>query len=309
MSKSKNTNQQRPWGVDKLEPSGVIAVNFDHVKAGWEQWVCVLSDLHWDNPKCQRQILKRDLELVKERGAVAIITGDLFCAMQGKYDPRNQKGDTRDEHNKPNYLNQLVRDSLNYFEDYAEHIAFVSYGNHETSIIDRCGFDLIEAFVDGLNDRKGTDIKVGGYNGYARMKFQINKTKNTSFLWYYTHGAGGGGEVTKGTIQAQRRAVWNPDAKLITSGHIHEQWLMHNTRYRVSDTNHGYLDSQVHISVPTYKEEYNDGKPSYHTLKGRPPKPLGCQWLRLFYDRGRIRMAVETVFDMTSDMNRASSRL
>jgi hypothetical protein len=282
--------------------SGIIQIEFDDIKAGWEQWFCIMSDIHWDNPKCDRVMLKRDLEQAKQRKALIVMTGDIFCLMQGKYDPRSQKGDTRTEHNKPPYLNSVLSDSLNYFSPYSDNILMASYGNHETSIVDRCGFDMIDGFVQGLNATTDKPVLKGGYNGYIRMNFLVHKTKRQSLLWYYTHGHGGGGEVTKGVLQAQRRAVWNPDAKLITSGHIHEQWLMHYPRYRVTDNNKSYLDSQLHIQTGTYKEEYQDGKPSYHTLKGRPPKPLGCSFFRLFYDRSRIRLAVETVFDMGTEL-------
>jgi hypothetical protein len=36
---------------------------------------------------------KRHLELARKRNAVIIDGGDLFCAMQGKYDPRSDKRD------------------------------------------------------------------------------------------------------------------------------------------------------------------------------------------------------------------------
>jgi hypothetical protein len=177
-----------------------------------------------------------------------------------------------------------------------------------SSVTDRTGFDIIEGLVKGLNSADTeANILRGNYTGYIRFNFRINKTKQQSVLWYYTHGHGGGGEVTKGVLQAGRRAVYNPDAKIVSSGHIHEQWVMHYPRYRVTSTNKTYLDSQVHIQTGTYKEEYNDGKVSYHILKGRPPKPLGCTFFRFFYDRGKIKLAVETEFDMSSDLNSEST--
>lgn len=294
--------QELPVEMSQMSDNGIINVDFKNVKAGWSQWICLMSDLHWDNPKCKRTLLKRDLDQATARNAQIFITGDLFCLMQGKYDPRKQKGDTLPEHESPSYLNRVLKSGIEYFEPYADNISMISYGNHETSILDRCGYDVIEGIVDGLNGTAPkSKVLKGNYNGYIRFNFSINSTKRQSILWYYTHGHGGGGEVTKGVLQAGRRAVWNPDAKIVSSGHIHEQWLMHYPRYRVSLQNKTYLDSQVHIQTGTYKEEYNDGKPSYHVLKGRPPKPLGCSWFRFHYDRGKIKMSVETTFDMSAD--------
>jgi hypothetical protein len=51
----------------------------------------LLSDIHWDNPHCDRVALKKHLTLAKEEGAKVAINGDFFCLMQGKYDPRRSK--------------------------------------------------------------------------------------------------------------------------------------------------------------------------------------------------------------------------
>ena len=44
----------------------------------------LLSDLHWDNPHCDRVALAKHLTLAKEEGAKVAINGDFFCLMQGK---------------------------------------------------------------------------------------------------------------------------------------------------------------------------------------------------------------------------------
>ena len=45
--------------------------------------VLLLSDIHWDNPKCDRELLKRHLDQAKEIGADVLLNGDTFCLMQG----------------------------------------------------------------------------------------------------------------------------------------------------------------------------------------------------------------------------------
>ena len=36
----------------------------------------LISDLHWDNPHCDRALLKRHLDLALERNAVIMVFGD-----------------------------------------------------------------------------------------------------------------------------------------------------------------------------------------------------------------------------------------
>jgi UDP-2,3-diacylglucosamine pyrophosphatase LpxH len=53
--------------------------------------VLLISDIHWDNPKCKRDLLKRHLDQAVEQGADILFNGDTFCLMQGAYDPRKSK--------------------------------------------------------------------------------------------------------------------------------------------------------------------------------------------------------------------------
>jgi len=64
-----------------------------------------ISDVHWDNPKCDRETLVRHLDRFPD--AKIAINGDLFCYMQGRFDPRGSKKDILPEHNKANYLDAV----------------------------------------------------------------------------------------------------------------------------------------------------------------------------------------------------------
>ena len=93
----------------KRDHASLITVRMDLDSiSGWEQWFFLKSDDHWDNPKCKRDLLKRDLEKAKARNAGILGVGDLFCAMQGKYDKRSSKDDVRPEHQNGRYLDSLV---------------------------------------------------------------------------------------------------------------------------------------------------------------------------------------------------------
>lgn len=84
--------------VSKVMADGpVVSVYFDDVQAGWEQWVMLSSDRHHDNIHCDRRLERRHLEQAAARSALIVDAGDLFCAMQGKYDPRSSMDDIRPE--------------------------------------------------------------------------------------------------------------------------------------------------------------------------------------------------------------------
>lgn len=77
--------------------------------------LAILSDLHWDNPKCDREKLTAHLEYCKKNDIPIFVNGDFFCLMQGKYDPRRNKRDIRPEHNVANYLDAVIEDAVNFF--------------------------------------------------------------------------------------------------------------------------------------------------------------------------------------------------
>ena len=111
----------------------------------------LISDLHWDNPKCGRELLKSHLEEAKRRKAGVIVNGDFFCLMQGRGDPRRSKDDILPEHNNGRYLDSAVDTAVEWFAPYAEQLLVLGYGNHETSIIQYQETDILLRFATILN--------------------------------------------------------------------------------------------------------------------------------------------------------------
>jgi predicted phosphodiesterase len=242
--------------------------------------VLLISDIHWDNPKCNRDLLRKHLEQAKEQNADVLLNGDTFCLMQGAYDPRKSKSDIRPEHNKANYLDAVVNDAIEWFSPYAHLIKVVGYGNHETAILKRQETDVIDRFVFGLNAANKTEVQVGGYGGWIVYKFKRHGCVKHYKIKYF-HGSGGGGVVTKGTIQFNRMASMVEGADMVWMGHVHEDHELTYTVESINSANTVQLKEVLMIRTPTYKEEYNEGKGGWHVERGAPPKALGGRWLEL----------------------------
>lgn len=238
-----------------------------------------MSDLHWDNPKCDRALLKKHLDKCMEEQRYVILNGDTFCLMQGKYDPRRSKKDIRPEHNKPNYLDAVIQDAVEWFTPYKDILMFVGYGNHETAIIKNVETDPLQRFVDLFNMKNEANLGIGGYGGWLvlRMKPWETSQRFASKKIYYYHGSGGGGPVTKGVIQHQRQMADIEGADIITMGHVHELYTMiWSKKYLQQDTYVPSIRDVHHFRTGTYKDEYDDGYMGWHVERGAPPKPTGC---------------------------------
>jgi predicted phosphodiesterase len=254
----------------------VLTIRHNDIALGWEQRYLLIADVHWDNPHCDRKMLDRHLTEALERNAGILCFGDWFCAMQGKYDKRSNKESIRPEHKTGNYIDSIVDTAADYLKPYSERFLMLSDGNHETSIRSHLETDLLARLCQQAS------IQHMGYSGFVRFMFQRKAGMRSTRRLYFHHGAGGGGPVTKGTIQTNRRAA-SVDADIFVSGHIHESWALENVIVKMNDSGQVTLSTQTHVQLPTYKQEFNM-QGGFHIEKGRPPKPLGGWWLVFHYD-------------------------
>jgi hypothetical protein len=251
--------------------------------------IAMLSDIHWDNPKCDWNQLKKDLDYCKENDIPVMINGDMFCLMQGKGDRRGNKSDIRPEHNNAKYLDSIVETAVEWFLPYAHILTVIGYGNHETAIIKWQETDILQRFVDLLNYKAGSSVYTGGYGGWLVVRQHISENINTSFKIKYFHGSGGGGVVTKGALNLTRALEMYEDFDVFTMGHIHENASRNDVRDTISyNTKQGYRQEhkQIHLMLTgTYKEEYGDGSKGWHVERGAPVKPTGGRILVFESDR------------------------
>jgi len=275
------------YTVHKPEKN-VLLVTFDKVSQGFEQWVMLSSDRHHDNIHCRRDLERKQLEQAVERGALITDFGDLFCAMQGKYDSMD---DIRPEDVGEDYLDRIVLHAAESYEPYSKHWLMMAWGNHESRIRKHNGTDLVNNLIFRMNTAYGANIQRGWYGGWVIFRFKIHKTKTYSRTLYYfhgSHGSGGGAPVTRGTIQHSRQAVYAPDADIIVNGHIHQSWILARKRLRVSQKGIPGTDIQWHVRTPGYQDAYGDGSEGWEVEKGLDPRAQGCIWLRFYYSDGRI---------------------
>ena len=262
--------------------------------------VAVLSDLHWDNPKCDRVLLKKHLDYCLANNIYVVITGDLFCLMQGRGDNRRNKSDILPEHNNYKYLDSIVETAVEWFTPYAHILTVIGYGNHETAIIKWQETDILQRFVDLLNHTTGSNVFTGGYGGWIIYESHIKTNVRASFKHKYFHGSGGGGIVTKGAINLTRALETYEGFDLFSMGHIHENSCRNDSREVLhvhSAVTEIRLKQIHHCITGTYKEEYEDGAQGWHVERGAPPKPLGGRIIMITSKvgkKGTIEKAIDS---------------
>lgn len=286
---------KRLWHLTKASNACVdIRVDSFRRRNDWQFWVLLTTDRHWDNPDSDWDLQRKHLDQAAERDWPVIDNGDFFCCMQGKYDKRASKDKLRPEHQNGRYFDSLVKTASDFFGPYASQFAVIGEGNHETSITKRHETDLIERLVSSLNTNHGGQIEKGGYGSWVRFLFYDGQSRFVVKMKRY-HGHGGGGPVTKGVIQTNRRAAYLSDADIVFTGHVHEDWRLVIMREHLTTGGNVQHRKQLHICGATYKDEYKDGSGGWHIETGKPPKPIGAVWLKFWFDGKKSQIQFDAV--------------
>ena len=270
----------------------VLICQFSEISSGWQKWILLSSDRHFDSPHSDRALQKQHLEQAKERDALIVDVGDFFDAMQGKTDPRAAYSEMRPEYLGNDYFNRIVDDAAKFLQPYAKNFLMLGRGNHETKVAQKNNIDLTSLLVSKL-----PGARAGGYGGYVKFSFKRERFQQ-SYNLKYMHGWGGGGPVTRGVIDTNRQAVYLPDANIVVNGHTHDAWYMPIARERFNQAGTLTKDIQHFVRTPGYKDDFGDGSGGWHIETGKPPKPKGCAWLRFYWlDQG---VHIQVIPDITA---------
>ena len=261
----------------------VVTLRHAGVDASWTQRYLLLADVHFDSPFCNRRLLRSLLQQAQDTGAGVFSFGDFYDAMQAREDKRSSKSDLMPQYKAGDYINRLIDDAAEFLEPFAKSIVFLSMGNHESAILKHLEVDILLLLAGRLGVCKM------GYAGFVRFLFsrgRDGRSGNSRKVLYFHHGAGGGGEVTKGVIQMQRTQA-KVVADIYVSGHIHEQQALWTRRTELSNAGVPVTPDLLHVRIPTLKDEYSlEG--GYHIEKDRPAKPIGAWWLEFSHDASEL---------------------
>ena len=250
-----------------------------------EFWALLRGDAHHDNPHSDHDKERADLDEAVRHGAAIIDVGDFYCAMGGRFDGRRSRAhSTRPEHAMADdYLDSLVKHGSAWLAPYSRNIAVMLEGNHETAIRKNLETDLTQRTIERINATTGSRIHFGSYGCYIHLKFRRWHKKITRWMHAY-HGSGGGGLMSFDSLRVRRQGSYHPNADIIVCGHVHERWALETSRQIVTAQNGKYgmrLETQHHIRVGCYKDEYGHGQGGWHVERGAPPKPIGAMWMRV----------------------------
>lgn len=236
----------------------------------------LLSDVHFDSTKCDRDMLKNHLDKALALKASVYIFGDWFDLMQGMYDPRRSYSSLRPEYKSITYLDDVINDAVEFLEPYREVLAMVGRGNHETNIEKRLSTSPIDRLVGAL----GGGIMAGPYSGWVQLVYSRNANNHGGRhqrMLHFHHGYGGNAPRSKGVLNVDLDQKEWPDADVIVSGHTHQKWHVPMSVERITDRLNTYEDTVHHLKLGSYKKL--DRFAGWEVEKGFQQPRLGGWWM------------------------------
>ena len=133
------------------------------------------SDAHHDNKMSDRRLELSHLQEAKKKGYGILDFGDLFCLMEGKWDPRKSPTHAREEYLGKPYYDAVMQGAINTYSNYSENWLMMAPGNHETSFKKHNETDPTSNLVERINERTGSKIERMPYCGWIIFRCRVGK--------------------------------------------------------------------------------------------------------------------------------------
>ena len=243
----------------------------------------LLSDVHFDSVKCDRDLLTKHLDEALAQKASVYVFGDWFDLMQGMYDPRRSYSGLRPEYKSITYLDDVINDAAEFLEPYKDIIAMISRGNHETNIEKRLSTSPIDRLVGMLN----SGITAGPYSGWVQLSYLPGEREEGRYqkMLHFHHGYGGNAPRSKGVLNVDLDQKEWPDADVIVSGHTHQKWHVPMSVERITHRLNIQEDTVHHLKLGSYKKL--DRFAGWEVEKGFAQPRLGGWWMDVELRRTR----------------------
>jgi hypothetical protein len=253
------------------------------------------SDIHLDNPKCNRDLLKKHLKQAQGVGGHALFFGDVMCLMQGKKDRRGSKSSIRPEHLGSNYFDLVFSETAEWLSPFSSTILMMSDGNHETAVLNNQEVDPLGNVVRLMRELYKSPVEHMRYQGWIWFTFyRAGETREHSArrcTLFFHHGAWGG-VVSKGVLGGMRYSSLAPESSIIVNGHNHERSIVSHPCYRLNENGKQRVSQRWHVQTGCYKEEFEDGA-GWAVERIVMPKSLGGVWLKLWPTREGVEISLE----------------
>lgn len=184
-----------------------------------------LSDIHLGNALCAKKHFKNSVNrYADDPNAYFLFVGDLFDGILPQtHDKRFKQSMLDPDYVSDRPINDCVKDAVKILAPIKDRILCMCDGNHELSVMDRCGIDMTGMVLDGLG--LSQDVRLG-YAGFVILTFPYaaagsDPGHTKSLTLYVCHGVGGAGKTEGGFMTTIGNNAKCYQADIQIYGHNH----------------------------------------------------------------------------------------
>lgn len=252
--------------------------------------ILMATDVHFDSKYCDRDLLKKHMDMAVETGSMVFFNGDLFDVMGCEKDPRSKSSDIRPEYISPerSYLDLVIEDVYEFLKPYKDNIMAIGYGNHETAIMKYRDTDPIYRLKTMLDSTGGPKVPLSGYKGVLKIlnvqSLEHGTSRGASANTYiaHHHGYGGNARRSKGILTADIEIGEYPFADIIFSGHTHQKLFLPMNTYDINNKSVLSLKKKFWLKGGSYKDT-SDKSFGFEVQKGFGLTVSGGWWIDIRY--------------------------
>lgn len=286
----KTKGNKLPFQIAKISHNITKAQIYAPQNEDFKFSVLALSDTHIDSGKSDHDLFHNFCSQALETKSGIFINGDFYDCMAGPDDRRNARSTLRSEISRKKYFDDIIHLGTKLLHPYRFNLISIGQGNHESSVSNHYGTDLIERTV-GIMSERGSSVTNGHYSGWLDIKLVPSHKGHQVLRIYYHHGSG-----YSSMSKVKESCGEMPDADVSLFGHTHRHWLERLNRKRRT-SNGIYDDEQLILGVPGLKDDtiddgivrkkgiYGSKSSDWATEKGIRSKPLGAWWIDFTWSR------------------------
>jgi len=230
-----------------------------------------LYDIHAGHVNCDKNELKKYLA-DSDESTYFIGGGDMIdaviCSDVKRY--RKSGDDTKSEA----IIDEQIETIYDVIQGYRERILGLMLGNHEDTILTKCGTNPIKRLCAMLSTKEH-DVKYLGYSCLIKLCMRTDKGIGRSLDIRAHHGWGGGTRTQGGSITKYSNDIKYWYADIFLFGHDHRRQFDEVPRLALSGKKL-VARPQLICLCGSYKKSYSvDGSVTYEEKGGFPPTHIG----------------------------------
>lgn len=246
-----------------------------------------LSDVHYDGKGrksiCDTAKLKKDLAERVDEKTIILGIGDWFGGILPSDVKRYNKDLDASEGNR--ILDEQIAGLAEILMPYKDQIYALGQGNHEDTILLKCGTSLIERLISTLETPEHPILYMG-YSWLLQIRFSENGNRTRSAVIRGHHGWGGGSRTEGADITKFAHDVKFWQADLFLYGHVHKLKINDIEEGRMVGDNSWKTYIKRMVVCGTYQKTYSAGTTTtYAEKRGYPPTTLRHPLIYLTPDR------------------------